>query len=180
MMDTEVNSVQAEAERLQKGWGQGVFSQAYQMLRKDREDKVREEQLARDAAVLSISFTKLSGGVVTIKADGRKVTQQTPLAVRKESTTEEVAFKSEVREIAAAAAGERRAGLHPSPSLCLGLSLSLRLCAEPLCMCLIVCIDVCGCCVVLVRVCLRACACGLACLRACALAGERGAHDGYW
>jgi len=106
MMDTEVNSVQAEAERLQKGWGQGVFSQAYQMLRKDLEDKVREEQLARDAAVLSISFTKLSGGVVTIKADGRKVTQQTPLAVRKESTTEEVAFKSEVNAELTTGTGE--------------------------------------------------------------------------
>jgi len=35
MMDTEVHSVQAEAEKLQKGWGQGVFSQAYQMLRKE-------------------------------------------------------------------------------------------------------------------------------------------------
>ena len=29
--------MQAEAERLQKGWGEGVFTQAYQMLRKDRE-----------------------------------------------------------------------------------------------------------------------------------------------
>merc|ERR1711871_1622034 len=50
MMDTEVNAVQAEAERLQKGWGQGVFSQAYQMLRQDRDNKMREEALAREAA----------------------------------------------------------------------------------------------------------------------------------
>lgn len=96
IMDTEVNSVQAEAERLQKGWGQGVFSQAYQMLRKEREEQVRAEQQARDAAVLSLEFTKLSGGVVKIDADGRKVTQQTPLVLRKASATEEVAFKSQV------------------------------------------------------------------------------------
>ena len=38
-MDTEVNTVQAEAESLQWGWGKGVFGQAYQMLRKDREAK---------------------------------------------------------------------------------------------------------------------------------------------
>ena len=36
-MDTEVHDVQAEAEKLQKGWGQGVFGQAYQILRKERE-----------------------------------------------------------------------------------------------------------------------------------------------
>ena len=73
LMDQEVNSVQAEAERLQKGWGAGVFSQAYQMLRKEREDEVRAEASAREAALLTISFTKLSGGVVSLKADGRKV-----------------------------------------------------------------------------------------------------------
>lgn len=96
LMDQEVNSVQAEAERLQKGWGAGVFSQAYQMLRKDREDELRAEAAARDAAVLSLSFTKLSGGVVSLTADGRKVTQQTQLVIRKECASEEVAFKSEV------------------------------------------------------------------------------------
>jgi len=90
MMDQEVNSVQAEAERLQKGWGAGVFSQAYQMLRKERDDELRAEAAARDAAVLTISFTKLSGGVVSLTADGRKVTQQTQLVIRKESATEEV------------------------------------------------------------------------------------------
>ena len=97
LMDQEVNSVQAEAERLQKGWGAGVFSQAYQMLRKDREDELRAEAAARESAVLTISFTKLSGGVVSLTADGRKVTQQTQLVLRKECATEEVAFKSEVQ-----------------------------------------------------------------------------------
>jgi hypothetical protein len=96
MMDTEVNTVQAEAERLQKGWGQGVFSQAYQMVRKDREDEMRAKQMSRDAATLSLTFTKLSGGEVKLFADGRKVTQQTPLKLRDESASEEVAFKSEV------------------------------------------------------------------------------------
>ena len=96
LMDQEVNSVQAEAERLQKGWGAGVFSQAYQMLRKDREDELRAEAAARDAAGLSISFTKLSGGVVSLKADGRKVTQQSQLVLRKDCASEEIAFKSEV------------------------------------------------------------------------------------
>jgi len=96
IMDSEVNTVQAEAERLQKGWGQGVFSQAYQMLRKERDDDQRKEQLEREAAVLSLKFTKLSGGIVSLQADGRKVTQQTPMVLRKESASEEVAFKSEV------------------------------------------------------------------------------------
>jgi len=95
-MDSEVNTVQAEAERLQKGWGQGVFSQAYQMLRKEREDEVRMEQMQRESASLTLKFTKLSGGVVTMEAEGRKVTAQTPMVLKKESTTEEVSFKSEV------------------------------------------------------------------------------------
>ena len=106
LMDQEVNSVQAEAERLQKGWGAGVFSQAYQMLRKDREDELRAEAAARDAATLSISFTKLSGGVVSLTADGRKVTQQTQLVLRKESATEEIAFKSEVNAELSTGSGE--------------------------------------------------------------------------
>lgn len=109
IMDSEVNTVQAEAERLQKGWGQGVFSQAYQMLRKERDDEVRMEQMQRDAAVLSLKFTKLSGGVVTMEADGRKVTQQTPMVLRKESATEEVAFKTEVTaELSTGAGDEKR------------------------------------------------------------------------
>lgn len=108
----------SSAERLQKGWGAGVFSQAYQMLRKDREDELRAEavsrkepeghfalsraalssasrthplhvprvcgQAARDAATLSLSFTKLSGGVVSLTADGRRVTSQTQLVLRKD------------------------------------------------------------------------------------------------
>lgn len=106
LMDQEVNSVQAEAERLQKGWGAGVFSQAYQMLRKDREDEVRAEAAARDAAVLTLSFTKLSGGVVTLTADGRKVTNQTQLVIRKECAAEEVAFKSSVTAELKTGAGE--------------------------------------------------------------------------
>jgi len=73
-----------------------VFSQAYQMLRKERDDDQRKEQLEREAAVLSLKFTKLSGGIVSLQADGRKVTQQTPMVLRKESASEEVAFKSEV------------------------------------------------------------------------------------
>jgi len=96
LMNAEVNSVQAEAERLQKGWGAGVFSQAYQMLRKDRDDELRAEAAARDAATLTLSFTKLSGGVVSLTADGRKVTAQSQLVLRKECAQEEVAFKSEV------------------------------------------------------------------------------------
>jgi hypothetical protein len=96
VMDAEVNTVQAEAELLQKGWGQGVFSQAYQMLRKDREDELRMEQMQKEAAVLTLKFTKPSGGVVTMEADGRKITQQTPMVLPKESAAEEVSFKSEV------------------------------------------------------------------------------------
>lgn len=106
LMDQEVNSVQAEAERLQKGWGAGVFSQAYQMLRKDREDELRAEAAARDAAVLSLSFTKLSGGVVSVTADGRKVTQQTQLVLRKECAQEEIAFKTEVNAELTTGCGE--------------------------------------------------------------------------
>jgi len=108
LMDEEVNSVQAEAERLQKGWGAGVFSQAYQMLRKDRDDEVRAEAAARDAATLTLTFTKLSGGVVTLTADGKKVTQQTQLVVRKECQQEEVAFKSEVNAELTTGTGEEQ------------------------------------------------------------------------
>lgn len=96
IMDTEVNSVQAEAERLQKGWGQGVFSQAYQMLRQERAEQQRAEAMAKEAAVLNLTFTKPSGGVVKITADGQRVSQQTPLKVRKEFAEEEVSFKCEV------------------------------------------------------------------------------------
>lgn len=110
MMDTEVHAVQAEAEKLQKGWGQGVFSQAYQMLRQKREEEVRTQQMQRDAAVLTMEFTKPSGGVVKVLADGRKVSQQTPLGIRKESAEMEVNFKSEVScELVTGVGDEQRA-----------------------------------------------------------------------
>ena len=54
-----MNTVQAEAERLQKGWGAGVFSQAYQMLRKDREDEVRAEAAASLARQAGDALAKL-------------------------------------------------------------------------------------------------------------------------
>lgn len=94
MMDAEVHSVQAEAEKLKTGWGQGVFGQAYQMLRKEREDAQREAVMKRNAAVLTIEFEKLSGETVKLIADGRNVTQQTQVMLRKEFLGEEVAFQS--------------------------------------------------------------------------------------
>uniref|UniRef100_A0A7S4BV14 Uncharacterized protein n=1 Tax=Chrysotila carterae TaxID=13221 RepID=A0A7S4BV14_CHRCT len=97
MMDAEVHEVQAEAEKLHKGWGQGVFSQAYQMLRQQREEEMRTSQLKREAATLKLTFTKLSGGVVEMTADGRNVTQQTMMVLRKEYQGEEIAFKCDVR-----------------------------------------------------------------------------------
>ena len=101
MMDTEVNSVQAEAERLQKGWGAGVFSQAYQMLRKDREEEVRRQQMERDLGKLSMTFTKPSGGKVSVAAEGRKVSQQTQLKIRDDGESapgeaDELSVKSSV------------------------------------------------------------------------------------
>lgn len=98
IMDAEVHQVQAEAERLQKGWGQGVFSQAYQMLRKDREDEVKATQLQKDQCVLTITFTKPSGGQVTVRAEGRKVTAQTQMVIGKEAANEgsEISALSEV------------------------------------------------------------------------------------
>jgi len=106
MMDQEVKSVQAEAERLQQGWGTGVFSQAYQMLRKSREEELRAEAAARDAATLCLSFTKSSGDAVSITADGRKVTQQTPLMLRKECARTALALTSEVNAELTVGAGE--------------------------------------------------------------------------
>lgn len=96
LMDQEVHSVQAEAEKLKKGWGQGVFSQAYQMLRNQREEEVRVAAVEREAATLTMEFTKLSGDVVTLMADGSKVDQKSPMVVRKECLTEEVPCKSAV------------------------------------------------------------------------------------
>jgi hypothetical protein len=89
--------VQAEAEKLQKGWGQGVFGQAYQMLRREREEQAREAQEKKSASVLTIVFTQESGRVVTLEADGRNVLQQTQMVLRKGSAGEEVAFKSGVK-----------------------------------------------------------------------------------
>ena len=106
IMDSEVHTVQAEAERLQKGWGQGVFSQAYQMLKQEREEEVRKQQMARDAAMLELEFTKLSGGVVRVVAEGRKVTSQTPLKLSEESANEEVSFKSKVEAKLTVGGGE--------------------------------------------------------------------------
>lgn len=117
----QVNTVQAEAERLQKGWGAGVFSQAYQMLRKDREDEVRAEAAAKEAAVLSISFTKLSGDVVTFTADGRKVTQQTQLSIRPNAEAT-VAFKSEVNAELKSGAGARFLCMLHTHDFCMLLS----------------------------------------------------------
>lgn len=108
MMDTEVHEVQEEAEKLHKGWGQGVFSQAYQMLRRERDEEVNKAQKDREAALLNISFTKMSGGVVHMMADGRNVTQQTQLALRKEFQGEEVAFKTDVTAELAVGVGEGR------------------------------------------------------------------------
>ena len=53
--------MQAEAEKLQKGWGQGVFGLAKamlrkEMLRKEREEDAREAQQRKGAAQLTIEF----------------------------------------------------------------------------------------------------------------------------
>lgn len=106
LMDTEVHEVQTEAEKLHKGWGQGVFSQAYQMVRKEREDEQRDQQAKRETAVLTMNFTKLSGDVVSLIAEGRNVSQQTQMALRKDSLNEEVAFKSEVTAEIVVGAGD--------------------------------------------------------------------------
>lgn len=106
IMDTEVNSVQ------------GVFSQAYQMLRKEREDEQRMEQLQRESAVLSLNFEKLSGDVVTIQADGRRVSQQTAMVLRKESANEELATKTSVKaELVSGTGEDKRVHCCDLPSL---------------------------------------------------------------
>merc|ERR1712129_562433 len=101
VMDHEGHDVQAEAEKLQKGWGQGVFGQAYSMLR-------RERQMRRDAAVLTIEFTKLSGGVVTFLADGRYLGDRTQMLLRKETpgAPKELAYKTDVKAELAIGVGE--------------------------------------------------------------------------
>merc|ERR1712070_857014 len=102
MMDAEVHEVQAEAEKLQKGWGQGVFGQAYQMLRKERDDEMHNAQFKREAAQLTIHFTHPSGGAVRMIADARNVSQQTQMVLRKDHHNQEVYFKSEVRHLSIA------------------------------------------------------------------------------
>jgi len=99
VMDHEVHDVQAEAEKLQKGWGQGVFGQAYSMLRRERQEEKQHEQMRRDAAVLTIEFTKLSGGVVTFIADGRYLGDRTQMLLRKETpgAPKELAYKTDVK-----------------------------------------------------------------------------------
>lgn len=108
MMDHEVHEVQAEAEKLQKGWGQGVFGQAYSMLRRERQEEKQHEQMRRDAAVLTIEFTKLSGGVVTFIADGRNVGAQTQMLLRKDCVSKELAYKTDVKAELVVGMGEEQ------------------------------------------------------------------------
>ena len=55
-----------------------------------------QAQAQANAAVLSLEFTKLSGGVVKLFAEGRAVGQQTQMVLRGDCLQEEVAFKTEV------------------------------------------------------------------------------------
>ena len=99
VMNREVHDVQAEAEKLQTGWGQGVFGQAYSMLKRERqEEKQEHEHMQKDAAVLTIEFTTLSGGVVTFLADGRYLVDRTQMLLRKEisGAPKELACKTSV------------------------------------------------------------------------------------
>lgn len=108
LMDHEVHDVQAEAEKLQKGWGQGVFGQAYSMLRRQRQEEQQHAQLRREAAVLTLEFTKLSGSVVTFVADGRSVTAQTQMLLRKDSVSKEIAFKTDCKAELVVGSGEEQ------------------------------------------------------------------------
>ena len=107
IMDHEVHEVQAEAEKLQKGWGQGVFGQAYSMLRRERQEEKQHEQMRKDAAVLTIEFTKLSGGVVTFVADGRYLGDRTQMLLRKEAAgaPKEAAYKTAFSDLANSGVG---------------------------------------------------------------------------
>ena len=62
--------------------------------------------MGKEAAILNLTFEKLSGGLVKLVADGRKVSQQTPLVLRKESAAEEIAFKTAVTAELVAGAGD--------------------------------------------------------------------------
>lgn len=110
IMDHEVHEVQAEAEKLQKGWGQGVFGQAYSMLRRERQEEKQHEQMRKDAAVLTIEFTKLSGGVVTYVADGRYLGDRTQMLLRKEAAgaPKELAYKTDVKAELVIGVGEEQ------------------------------------------------------------------------
>ena len=109
-VDHEVHEVQAEAEKLQKGWGQGDFGQAYSMLRRERQEEKQHEQMRKDAAVLTIEFTKLSGGVVTFVADGRYLGDRTQMLLRKEAAgaPKEVAYKTDVKAELVIGVGEEQ------------------------------------------------------------------------
>merc|ERR1719253_905671 len=60
----------------------------------------------KDQAILSINFTKPSGGVVKISAEGRRVTAQTQMVMAKETAAEEVSSKSEVKAELITGAGD--------------------------------------------------------------------------
>ena len=94
--------------RLSNNGALALWWQAYQMLRTKREEGRIQDQ--RDAAVLTMEFTEPSGGVVILRADGRKVSQQTALAIRKELTEVEVNINSKVRcELVTGLGDEQRA-----------------------------------------------------------------------
>jgi len=78
------------------------------MLRKEREDEQRDLQLKQEAAELEISFTSLSGTVVTVIADGRNVTSQTQMVLRREFHAEEVPFKTNVEADLTIGTGETK------------------------------------------------------------------------
>jgi len=95
-MHSEITSVMEEAERLNKGWGGRVFQEAHEVMQHEKMEQQRMEQMKKEAAVLSLQFTKLSGDVVNIQADGRKVTQKTAMSVRPEMANEELPAKCSV------------------------------------------------------------------------------------
>jgi len=78
------------------------------MLRRERQEEKQHEQMRRDAAVLTIEFTKLSGGVVTFLADGRYLGDRTQMLLRKETpgAPKELAFKTDVKAELAIGVGE--------------------------------------------------------------------------
>lgn len=98
LMDSEVHEVQAEAEKLKTGWGQGVFGQAYQMLRKEREEAEQRAAIRKIAGILTIDMQGAGGkGSVSLVAEGRNVAQQTQMVLRNDSAAEVLGHKSEAR-----------------------------------------------------------------------------------